>query len=102
MRPLDIATIEPFVREALPLATDAEIAAILVRLGGRIVRPEEQARVQPGQGLGARTNAALLRGFLSHAISGRPARGDWDDAVGSHVRRLVDVPAAREAAGNVP
>ena len=64
MRPLDIATIEPFVREALPLATDAEIAAILVRLGGRIVRPEEQARVQPGQGLGARTNAALLRGFL--------------------------------------
>jgi len=102
MRPLDIAAIESFVREALPLATDAEIAAILDRLGGRVVRSEEAARVRPGQRLGARINVALLRGFLSHAITARPARGDWDATVGSHVRRLVDVPAAREAAGNVP
>ena len=37
MRTVDATAIKPFIREALPLATDAEVAAILARLDGRVV-----------------------------------------------------------------
>lgn len=73
---LDAQTFEPFVREALPLATDEEVAAIVVRVVGRIVSSNEADKVRPGQiRLKPASRLALLRGFLSHVMTGRPGRG---------------------------
>lgn len=98
MRTVDRPLIEAFVREALPLATDAEVDAILARLDGRVVRPEETERVRPGQPrLSTEAKVDRLRGFIMHALTGQPGCGYWPSIVAPNVRRLVDVPAAREA-----
>lgn len=98
MRTVDATVIEPFIREALPLATDAEVAAILARLDGRVVRPDEVERVRPGQmRLSPESKVDRLRGFITHALTGQPGCGYWPSIIAPNVRRLVDVPAAREA-----
>lgn len=98
MRTVDRTPIEAFVREALPLATDAEVDAILARLDGRVVRPEEAEQVRPGQmRLSQEVKVDRLRGFISHAMTGQPGCGCWPSIIAPNVRRLVDVPAARVA-----
>ena len=98
MRTVDATAIEPFIRAALPRATDAEVAAIMQRLDGRVVRPEEAERVRPGQ-LRLRLDDKVdrLRGFITHAMTGQPGQGYWPSIIAPNTRRLVDVPAAREA-----
>lgn len=98
MRTVGATAIEPFIREALPLATDDEVGAILQRLDGRVVRSEEAERVRPGQlRLSPETKVDRLRGFITHALTGQPGCGYWPSIIAPNVRRLVDVPAARRA-----
>lgn len=95
MRAIDIADIEALIREALPRATDEEVASLVGRLGGRAIRQDDADLLRSFTDRETpRDRLARIRAAIGCMLTGR--RNGWAlGMVSSQVERIVEAAAAR-------
>ena len=93
----DIAVVETLIRDAMPRATEAEVAAILERCGGRTLHPDTGGLLRPFGPRDRESNRVDRIGQLVGCLLTGHRNGWYSSDIRSADRRLVDTQANRTA-----
>ncbi|MGU3545760.1 hypothetical protein [Methylobacterium sp. A52T] len=95
MRPIDISNFETMIREALPGATDEEVATLFGRLRGRVIHEDDTDLLRPfTERETPRDRVRRVQMAIGCLLTGR--RNGWAiGPVSPTVTRIVEAAVAR-------
>lgn len=95
MRVIEISTVEALIREALPRATDEEVAFLIARCEGRSLHPDNDDLLRPFTARDRADSRVDRIGMLIGCVLTGQRNGWHSSAIHPAVRRPIQDAAAR-------